>query len=467
MGHDLHIERIYRHPKSKVFYADARRDGKRERFSLGTKDRDVANAKRRAYALADADPREHCLETLEVAIATMIQRCTTDAHVGNGRGGVAEATRDTYEESAVPLLQHFGADTNLSRITEASVAEYVAVRSSTPRARTGKPVHSLTIAHELSVLRLTLKSARKRGVWDGDIARIVPSNKPKYEPRETWLTEHEAEIMLGELEDFARKLWAGLATFAGLRKGEINRLTWDRIYLTTEPRGGEFGQTYGEIRVLGTKTARAKRPVPIVPQLAELLLAVPVSEREGRVVKAWTNVIRGLTAAFSRALDAEASLRPETRRKYHAPRARKHITPNDLRRTFASWLIQAGVSNRLVADLLGHTTTAMVDRVYARIFGSSALHRAVSAIARAIEPAVVANPVAAITPPVFANVKPETLAKVNAILGLIDSEAADAIRSMMGPLGCAQSLPPERQKTPRGGARGASKRTVSARDRGN
>ena len=38
----------------------------------------------------------------------------------------------------------------------------------------------------------------------------------------------------------------------------------------------------------------------------------------------------------------------------------------DLRRTHASWLIQAGVRNDLVAKVLGHTTTVMVDRVYGK-----------------------------------------------------------------------------------------------------
>src|ERR1043165_4879300 len=43
------------------------------------------------------------------------------------------------------------------------------------------------------------------------------------------------------------------------------------------------------------------------------------------------------------------------------------VTPNDLRRTFASWLIQGGVSNRIVADLLGHASTRMVDLVYGHL----------------------------------------------------------------------------------------------------
>jgi hypothetical protein len=43
------------------------------------------------------------------------------------------------------------------------------------------------------------------------------------------------------------------------------------------------------------------------------------------------------------------------------------VTPNDLPRTFASWLVQAGESLFVVATLLGHSSTRMVERVYGRL----------------------------------------------------------------------------------------------------
>lgn len=38
--------------------------------------------------------------------------------------------------------------------------------------------------------------------------------------------------------------------------------------------------------------------------------------------------------------------------------------PNDLRRTFASWHLHAGIERSLVAAMLGHTSTSMLDRMY-------------------------------------------------------------------------------------------------------
>jgi len=43
-----------------------------------------------------------------------------------------------------------------------------------------------------------------------------------------------------------------------------------------------------------------------------------------------------------------------------------HANWNDLRRTFAQWLRQSGATPDLIAPAMGHTTTAMVQRVYGR-----------------------------------------------------------------------------------------------------
>ncbi len=44
----------------------------------------------------------------------------------------------------------------------------------------------------------------------------------------------------------------------------------------------------------------------------------------------------------------------------------EYATANDFRRTFASWLLQADVPTHVVARVMGHTTTRMVDLVYGR-----------------------------------------------------------------------------------------------------
>src|SRR5215813_6254842 len=85
----------------------------------------------------------------------------------------------------------------------------------------------------------------------------------------------------------------------------------------------------------------------------------------GAVVGRWHNVRRDLTIACQR-----AGIRP--------------VSPNDLRRTFASWLKQRGVDSMVVPRLLGHTTSRMVELVYGHL-NDSTLIDAVSALPAAPE----------------------------------------------------------------------------------
>ena len=57
------------------------------------------------------------------------------------------------------------------------------------------------------------------------------------------------------------------------------------------------------------------------------------------------------------------------------------VTPNDLRRTFATWLKQNDVDSAVVAAMMGHSSTAMVDRVYGKLDEAS-YRRAIARAAR-------------------------------------------------------------------------------------
>jgi hypothetical protein len=62
----------------------------------------------------------------------------------------------------------------------------------------------------------------------------------------------------------------------------------------------------------------------------------------------WQNVRRDLRAAC---------------KKLHIPRC----SPNDLRRTCATWLRAAGTPPHLIAPLMGHADSRMVERAYGRL----------------------------------------------------------------------------------------------------
>ncbi len=110
----------------------------------------------------------------------------------------------------------------------------------------------------------------------------------------------------------------------------------------------------------GTKTAGSDRWVPIPAPLHALLSSVLNNDRQGPLVERWSNSRRDLAEACTRAgID--------------------RVSSNDIRRTYASWLKNAGTDSAVVAQLLGHSSTRMVDLVYGKLH-SSTLAQAVTAL---------------------------------------------------------------------------------------
>ena len=147
---------------------------------------------------------------------------------------------------------------------------------------------------------------------------------PKRVPRERWLRPQECTALLNELAPRRAKA-VMLALQTGARKSEVFDTVWLRSQLAL---------------IQGTKTPSSRRTMPLTA-IAEAIL------QEGQL-EPWTNAGRDLKAAAKR-----AKLGP--------------VSWNTLRRTFASQLILAGVSTTHVQRLLGHTTSRMVDEIYARL----------------------------------------------------------------------------------------------------
>jgi integrase len=122
---------------------------------------------------------------------------------------------------------------------------------------------------------------------------------------------------------------------------------------------------FGRMLIPGTKRETRRRTVPLAPALRHLLEQVAVKDRRGKLVQSWGNVRRDLHAAVHRANRklTEAALEVGEPMPDKIPL----VSPNDLRRTFASWLIQNGADRFTVAQLMGHSSTRMIEKVYGKL----------------------------------------------------------------------------------------------------
>lgn len=145
-------------------------------------------------------------------------------------------------------------------------------------------------------------------------------------PRERFLTVEQVDALAKACSDERASGYVMLAAYTGIRRGHLLRLTSadvDGGFITLDRSG---------------KTARLQR-IPIHPRVAKIAAKLPLSIGDRQLREAW----------------ALARAQTGIRCRWH-----------DLRHTCASWLVQADVPLHTVAEILGHTSTA-VTRRYAHL----------------------------------------------------------------------------------------------------
>jgi integrase len=297
-------------------------DGKRVIKSLKTADRRIAknrirHLERQAHAPGglSANAPSH---TVTDAVKYIVEVGCSDKAAG---------TLHMYSKKGGHLARLIGS-TQVSRLTVDDVQNYINQRL----AETAAPE---SVRKELSTLRVALEVAKLRGLFRSDPRAVIPRFTVKYVPRDRHLTVDEFAKLMEVLAP-RRRRWVMVGVYTGGRRSELEALRWEE----------HIDLVSGWAILPGTKTATAWRKVPIPKPLGRALETI--AKRSGPVVHGWANVCRDLAVACKRA-------------------GVRRVSPNDLRRTYSSWLKQQGEDSAVVAKLLGHTSTKMVDLVYGRL----------------------------------------------------------------------------------------------------
>jgi integrase len=252
------------------------------------------------------------------------------------RNPTAALRAETY---AVRALQRHLGDLAADMLTRERVRAYQAARlKEGPKGKSGphhkKALSNGTLIRELGTLRAALAWAVKND-WILAARHVEMPTKPPARTR--WLTREEVAKLFAACETQHIRMFLALALFTAARSGALLELTWDQVDLV------------GERIDLGQGTGRKRRAhLPIAPDLLPVLReakqistsAYVVEYRGGRV----RSVKTGVRCAVERA-------------------GLSGVTPNVMRHTAATWMMQRGVPTALVASFLGNTET-MVREVY-------------------------------------------------------------------------------------------------------
>jgi integrase len=264
-------------------------------------------------------------------------------------------TAHEFQRVAEHLKSAFGADTRLTDITSARIADYKIERMAVRRG--GKPLTAAAINRPLGLLRNLLRQAAKWKVitevpeieFEEESAGVVRFLTPEDATRLLAAARKSRNAALVDLVEFAM--------FTGVRRGEALGLTWDRV-----------DRSRGVVLLIETKNGRPR----------EVQLS---ANADAALARRWRPDPTGLVFGsrnwniFRQAWVAAVKAAGITKFRFH-----------DLRHTTASWLVQQGRSLREVKELLGHSDIQITMR-YAHL-APDHLRAAVASLDGILSPAV-------------------------------------------------------------------------------
>lgn len=373
---------LFKRPRSKFWFA-AFTDANKRRLKKSTKTTD----KRLALRIADefeslAHKRRTILQVRRVIselsrdlLGAEMPESTVRAHFTTWLAAkgptIAPATRAFYQNATSKFLLWLKdrADKDISLVTRADVVAFRNARSAQASPK--------TVNHEIKVLRMVFRSARKDGLITDDPAEFAETvrNRGRVSARGAFTVDELRAVIATCDEEWKSMVYFGIYT--GQRLGDIARLRWSNIDLQSK-----------EIHLTTQKTGK-RMIIPISDSLMNHLLSLsapdvsdaPVHPRAFGCVER-TGKTGGLSNQFADIL-ASAGLREKkahrkTGKGRSAPRAVSKLSFHSIRHTTVSLMKNAGIPAAAVMELVGHDSEQMSEH-YTHT-GSEALEKAAASL---------------------------------------------------------------------------------------
>lgn len=291
--------------------------GRRRRFRL-----DALTAKAAESEALDVIRRE----TLPIGRMTVAD--VWEAHRADRQG---RPIAETMGYTGIPIKKHFG-DLRPDQVTTEHCRSY-----SKARQKAGLSVG--TVWTELGHLRSALKWAENTRL----IAAAPYIDRPqKPTPKERFLTAAEIDrLIAADCEPHIKLAILLMLTTAG-RVGAILDLKWERVDF-------DRGQINLRADLAGPRKGRAV--VPMNNTLRAALTQAKEAAMSDFVVEWAGGPIKSIRKGFMRAVEA-AGL--------------EGVSPHVLRHTAAVHMAEGGIPMSEIAQFLGHSSTAVTERTYAR-----------------------------------------------------------------------------------------------------
>ena len=334
-----------------VYYISYYKDGKRHWKSTGVKTKPEALAalskfKELIQTRARSVSLQQFISEFLAYGATVYTRHTLRLYKAILERFLATARNATLRELTPKHIEKYKA----KRLTEVEQSQRKTVKTKT------KPV---TVNIDLRMLKAAFNKARSWKLIDSNpFEGVALAEVPERDP--VFFTRSDFETLLQSITQKWLKEIVLMAILTGMRRGELLNLRWEQVDLQR-----------GMIQIQSTPTFRTKQGRKRTIPLSETALYL-LKSKHGKDTSAYVFTLNGkqifdgwLTHAFKKAV-------------MRAKIGKEGLHFHSLRHTFASWLVQDGVSLYEVQHLLGHSSSKVTE-VYAHLQPSE-MHSTVNRI---------------------------------------------------------------------------------------
>jgi len=218
---------------------------------------------------------------------------------------------------------------------------------------------SLRLVHQ--IIERAIRHAQAADLVGRNVASLIAAPEGKDGRPSRSLTLDQAAAVLEGAEESSLHAYVVLSLLAGLRTEELRSLLWADIDLDA----GTVA-VYRSVRASGdTKTPKSRRVLKLPVKAADALRDHRSRQAAARLKAGplWQDHDLVFASAVGTALDAH-NVRRSFRAITKAAGLGQEWTPRELRHTFVSLLSANDVNLEDIARLVGHSGTAVTERVY-------------------------------------------------------------------------------------------------------
>lgn len=224
-----------------------------------------------------------------------------------------------------------------------------------------------------------LSQAEKMHIVKENVNRLTTLPKKK-QYKASILSVEEIKRILSDARDDELYPIVVLVLYTGLRKGELMALKWTNIDFENKElhvEGSLCRVETGEVtkegtrkytyKILEPKTEKSRRTIPLSDIAIDALNLQ--KERQQKIKEQYALIYQDQDFVFARYDGKYLNQRPfmnqyhDFLERYNIHRIRFH----DLRHTFASILLEAGESPKVIQELLGHSTITTTMDIYTHV----------------------------------------------------------------------------------------------------